>query len=210
MLFHALDDVLGTTTQVQVLRALLPQRDPVSGREVERLSHARSRSALSRALDQLTGLGIVQRRQLAGTHLFQVNREHDLFPAIEALFQAEAARFAEFRTAVAAALEEAGVARAVLSVVVFGSMARGDAHPESDLDLLAATAGDDAVDAVNDALLARAEALQARFGFRISPIVLPRSRIMERFREGDPLMKNILDDGRTLLGASFREVAGAW
>lgn len=210
MLFHALDDVLGTTTQVQVLRALLPLRGPVSGREVKRLSRARSRSALSRALDHLTALGVVHRRQLAGTHLFQVNREHDLVPAIEALFQAEAARFAAFRAAVAAALEEAGVAEAVLSAVVFGSMARGDAHPESDLDLLVATASEEAVEPVNDALLERAEALRARFGFRISPLVLPQPRIVERFREGDPLMKNILDDGRTLLGASFREVAGAW
>lgn len=210
MLFAAVDDVLGTRTKVQVIRALLPHRQPVTGREVERLSRTSSRSALRKALEQLSAAGVLARRELSGVHLYEINRDHDLLPGLEALFHVEADRFAALRSLLDEELREAGVRERVVSVIVFGSMARGDADEDSDLDLLVVVAEQADAAPVEDALLDIAEPVRARFGFRISPLVLSRGRVGERARDGDPLMRNVLDEGRTLLGLSFREVAGAW
>lgn len=210
MLLRPLDQILGTTTKVRILRALFPLDDVVSGREVERLAGVTSRSALSGALDHLSELGIVRRREAAGVHLYQINPEHDLAPALASLFEAESARFGLLRSTIRSALAEAGLEDSIVSAVVFGSMARSDARPDSDLDLLLVAVRADQAEPLQEALLDRAEWIGARFGLRLSPLVLPGERVRERFRDGDPLMQNILHEGRTLLGLSFREVVDAW
>ena len=45
---------------------------------------------------------------------------------------------------------------------------------------------------------------------RASPLVMEKSRVQERFRDGDPLMKNVLSDGRRLYGTPFHEIVDAW
>ncbi len=58
-------------------------------------------------------------------------------------------------------------------------------------------------------LLAGGPALRERFGWRISPYVLPRERVEARHREGDPLIQTIAEEGRVLLGDPLQEVASA-
>nr|WP_240978616.1 nucleotidyltransferase domain-containing protein [Longimicrobium terrae] len=108
------------------------------------------------------------------------------------------------------ALDGAGVRSAVRSAVVFGSQARGDARPDSDLDLLLLTSGRDIIGGVEAAVLGVADELAMQLGLRVSPLVMTAERAAERMRDGDPLMKNILDEGRSVLGDPFGEVAGAW
>jgi predicted nucleotidyltransferase len=210
MLFNVLDAALGDSAKTQILRALLRLEGPVSGREVERLAGITSHSAALRALGALSDLAILHREQAAGAHLYRINRDHDLVPALSELFAAEARRFGRIRDHLKDAVEQAALTRAVRSSVVFGSAARGDARPASDLDLLVIVAEDDDVESVTTALVGETERLHDRFGVRLSPMVLSQAQVEHRHRDGDPLMRNILDEGRTLLGHPFQEVVGAW
>ena len=90
---NALDNILGTTTKIRLLRALLPLQAPASGREAERLAAVPHYSA-GRALRDLVALGVLRRTTTPGTHLYEINREHDLVPALAALFEGESARLA--------------------------------------------------------------------------------------------------------------------
>jgi predicted nucleotidyltransferase len=210
MLFHTLNSVLGSTAKVRILRALLPLTSPVSGSEARMLSGVRSVGGMWNALNELTELGILERDETRRIQFFRVNRDHDLVAPLRALFEAESKRIVELQEAVEKIVEEGAVREHTLSIILFGSNARGDALPASDLDLLAVTEAAPQVDGVLEVLIDAIPRLERRFGMRTSPLVLDRIRVQERFRDGDPLMKNVLSDGRRLYGAHFHEIVDAW
>lgn len=210
MLFNVLDALLGTTTKVRVLRALLPLDSPVSGNEAQRLAGVRSAGSMWAALDELSEIGILSREQTRGSHLYRVNREHDLFPPLAALYETEAVRLSPLREWLRERVAEAGMLDTVRAVILFGSQARGEAAPGSDVDLLVIVEDENRVSAARDALLAGAPTLERRSGLRISPYVLSRERAEVRYRDGDPLMQTVADEGRVLLGDPLRELVNAW
>jgi predicted nucleotidyltransferase len=210
MLFDVLDVLLGTTTKVRVLRALMQLTSPVSGNEAKRLAGVRSAESMWKALDELSDLGIISREQMRGSHLFRINREHDLYAPLATLFDAEAGRLSRLREWLRGSLNEAGLTDAVHSVILYGSNARGEAVARSDVDLLVIMADEAGVAAARDALLAGTASLERQMGMRISPYVLTRARVETRYRDGDPLMHTIADEGRVLLGEPLQEAANAW
>jgi predicted nucleotidyltransferase len=209
MIGSALDHILGTTAKVRLLRALLPLETPASGREAERLGNVSHRSA-SRALDDLVALGILRRTTTPGTHLYQANRENDLVPFLEALFRGEATRLASLREEIEAALVATDLEGTVTSVVLFGSAARGDARPESDLDLLVLVEDRLQSEAASDFLAAISNRLRSRYGARASVLVLSVAEARRRLEAGDALMQNVVHDGRNLFGTPVHEAPGAW
>jgi len=210
MLFHVLDSLLGTTTKVRVLRALMQLDSPVSGNEAQRLARVRSANGMWTALGELSDLGILSCEQTRGSHLYRINREHDLYPSLAALFEAEAGRLSQLREWLRGVLAAAGLAGAVRSVILYGSNARGEATAHSDVDLLVVVEDEDAVSPAREALLAGAPPLDRQTGLRISPYVLSRERVEVRYRDGDLLMRAVADEGRVLLGEPLPEVANAW
>lgn len=209
MLFHALDAVLGSTTKVRIVRALIPLSSPVSGNEVRALARIRSKSGLKTALNDLTELGILEREDTRRIRLYRINRRHDLAEPLAALFRTEFERTGKLRQALQEILDTGAVQKDTLSIILFGSNARGDARPASDLDLLVVTRVEPA-DRVRDVLIDAIPEIERRFGLRISPLVLSKERVQERFTDGDPLMQNIHADGRTLYGTHFQELVGVW
>lgn len=209
MLFHTLDAILGSTAKVRIVRALIPLTSPVSGNELRALARIRSKSGLKTALDDLTELGILQREDTRRIRLYRINRGHDLAEPLAALFHAEFTRVGALRQALRETLEAGAVQEHTLSIILFGSNARGDARPTSDLDLLVVTRAEPADD-VRDVLIDAIPEVERRFGLRISPLLLSKERVQERFTDGDPLMQNIHADGRTLYGTHFQELVGVW
>lgn len=206
MLLNPVDALLGTTTKVRLLRALLPLSSPVSGREAERLAGTRSSRASRQALEDLVSLGVLHRAHVGRTHLYEVNPGHDLVGPLQALFTAEAGRMERLWDAVAQAVHGAGCSEEVRGVILFGSNARGEAGPESDVDLLVATSSDRPDPHLENALREAETSLRESTGLSISAYVVPAERIRERYRAGDPLMMEIERDGRRLFGDSFEEI----
>lgn len=210
MLFRTLDAAIGSAAKVRILRALLPLTSFVSGNEARMLAGIRSKSGMRAALSDLTNLGILERSQTRRIQLFRINRNHDLVEPLTTLFQAEAERISRLGQALQGILDGGAVRMHTLSIILFGSNARGDARPESDVDLLVVAGEENSVERVQDVLIAATTDLQRRFGLRIAPYVLARDRVQERFRDGDPLMQNIHSQGRTLYGTHFHQIVDAW
>jgi hypothetical protein len=210
MLFRTLDAALGSTAKVRILRALLPLTASVSGAEARALSGVRSAGGMWTALDELTELGILERDDTRRIQLFRINRDHDLVAPLAALFDAESRRMTRLRDALHEILDGGAVREHTLSIIVFGSNARGDARPTSDLDLLVVTEAAAQVERVLEVLIGGIPQIRRRFGLRASPLVLDKARVVERFRDGDPLMQNVLSEGRTLFGTHFHEMVDAW
>ena len=210
MLFRTLDAILGSPTKVRILRAMIPLGRVVSGNEARMAAGVRSKSAMRSALDDLVELGILERDDTRRIQLFRINRDHDLVEPLAALFDAESRRMTRLRDALLEILDGGAVRKHTLSIILFGSNARGDARPTSDLDLLVVTEGESQVERVLEVLIGGIPGIRRRFGLRASPYVLEKSRVVERFRDGDPLMQNVLSEGRTLFGIHFHEMVDAW
>lgn len=210
MLFRTLDGILGSATKVRILRALMPLATAVSGNEARLLAGVQSKSGMWTALDDLTQLGILEREETRRIQLFRINRNHDLVEPLRALFNAESERISSLWGALKAVLESGGVQEHTLSIILFGSNARGDARPGSDLDLLVVTGARAQIERVSEVLIDAIPEIRRRFGLRLSPLVLEKARVRERYRDGDPLMQNVLSEGRTLLGTHFHEMVDAW
>ncbi|HEX2189424.1 MAG TPA: nucleotidyltransferase domain-containing protein [Longimicrobiaceae bacterium] len=208
MLFRPLDRILSTPAKVRVLRALLPLGRGVSGREVARRAGV-SRSAMH-ALDELVDLGLVTRHQATGQHLYSLNRHNYFADQLARLFESEGERreaiFEALRTGLGLTEPAPRAGSAVLSVAVFGSAARGEAGPASDFDLLVVTDSDPAVETTYDALSDQGDDLRARFGLRLSPVVLTLEKLRARHAAADPFVTSAVEDAVRVYGPTPRDL----
>lgn len=114
-----------------VLEVLAKTTRPLSGREVHRLvARESSHVGVQRVLNELAAQGLVIQQETGRTILNTLNRDHILAPmVIELVVVAE-----RIPTALAQIVREE--AADLEKAVLFGSIVRGDADSESDVDLL--------------------------------------------------------------------------
>lgn len=196
----ALDNVLASRGHVRVLRALdaLPEGLGVSVRDVARragIGHPRAAEVLA----SLTEAGLTSMRRAGRAELYQLNREHLLYPTLHQLFLDEAN--------VANALEQFLRKRlstrvdGVREAYIFGSVARRESRPGSDIDLAVVAPGAE-TERVRQQLEAIAAEVRRRFGNTLSihTSTHPLARRV-RGRDRRDLWKRIVDEGVRLLPA---------
>jgi predicted nucleotidyltransferase len=196
MRYDPLDFILSSPARVRVLRALLPLTRPVSGREAARLAGVSPR--VIERLDDLVESGILIRREGAGQHLYTVNEEHALYPALSGLFREEDRWSEDLSEALLEVLNPLRPA----AVASIGSTARGEAGPGSDFDLLVLVENQGAAEDAHEALAAAAPRLQLRFGIALSPVVSTVAHWRQMVREADDFAQSAATDAIVLAGDS--------
>lgn len=128
-----LERVLGSPLKLRILRTLsrYPSRD-FTLRELARAVGA-SHVGVMKAMEDLLAYDVARERRIGRARAVRANSESALFRAAEALFDREEALQTELREGVRAWCERRP---GVLYAALFGSAARGEAGPESDVDLL--------------------------------------------------------------------------
>lgn len=206
--FRSLDDILGTKAKVRLLRALLGRDGPVSGRQAARLAGIAQNTAV-RALDELAEVGVVEREVSPAEHHFTVNRRHYLVKhGLTPLYRAEErgvdAVFDELQRLVSElALDEEAE---IVSGMIFGSVAREEDRPESDVDLLIVVAEEERLDTLGEAVTERTKRLRSDFGLKVSPMVLSLARLREMRAEDAPLAIEVEKEGRRVFGQHVSEL----
>jgi len=201
VLHHVLDHVFSTWSHIAVLRVLKDILHPLTGREVARRAGMNHRPCL-RALSALEELRIVIRQRGGRDHLFTLNREHRLVrDGILPLLEVESG----FARAVGGALAKK-LGRHVVSLVLFGSVARRQETPRSDLDLcLIVSARVDKGKSLEE-VHALAPTLLRSFGVRVSPLAFSVGEFRRAARRRRPPVSEILTEGRVVTGLSLNEV----
>lgn len=126
---HIGSDLLGPT-ESRVLAALARLADPVSGRQLTKLTGVDSNASVQRYLAKLRGMGLVLATETPSAIFYRLNREHVYWQPIEDIL-ASPARIDE---AIIRLVQD--MLGADARVAVFGSVAEGTAGAESDYDLL--------------------------------------------------------------------------
>jgi predicted nucleotidyltransferase len=129
-LTHPAFEVLGEN-RARVLRQLSLLAEGASGRSIHTLSGVKALRTTQQILDDLTKIGIVDVRRMGSANLYTLNREHILWPPIETILATPARTEQKIANLLEATL--AGHARAIL---LYGSFARNEAGPHSDIDIL--------------------------------------------------------------------------
>jgi predicted nucleotidyltransferase len=183
-----------------VLTVLERTGQPLTGRTISSLSGAVSQTTTSRLLRKLVRRGLVM--QVPGG--YQLNREHLAYRAVAALLDSRDELLR--RIARDAATWDAPPS----SVVVFGSVARQQESPGSDIDLLvvrpSAVPFDEALWAAHVAHLA--EQITQWCGYPCEILEYTSEELMELQRAADPLIVSLLRDGTTVFGADLSALLG--
>jgi predicted nucleotidyltransferase len=194
-----LNALLASEGNVRVLREVLRHGGELGVSEIA------ARSGLSPqhvrlVLAHLAKSGVVEALGLGRARLYRARLDHPLAKPLEALFRAEDERFVTLRTAIR---EAAGAARpGPVAVWLYGSVARGDDTPESDLDL-AIVAEEGCLDAVvaqmRESLRDRAEELSISLS-----IVGATPADVRRADTGDPWWQGVVRDAIPIVGPAPR------
>jgi predicted nucleotidyltransferase len=170
-----------------VLSVLLRTGAPLTGRQVHALvSDEHSLWSVQEALKVLMGLGIVETQTIGRAGVHTINEEHAAVAHLRVL--------ADPIGMLRAAISEA-VGSDVESVIVFGSIARGEATRGSDIDVaVIASPGWDGRSDLEDAV-------RSRVGNGCDVVVFTASQFQQLARSGEPVVSDILRDGLVLIGS---------
>lgn len=182
------------TLDGDVLAALAGGDVELSGRQLARHVGYGSTEGIRRAADRLVTQGTVLRRAVGGAHLYRLNREHLAAAHIEALAHLRGLLIERLRELLAAWPQPAKI------VILFGSVARGEATAASDLDLLIIRAG--GVDADSEAWREQLGGLQRS----VTAWTGNDTRVIEYAEdelasEAEPLLAEAIEDGIELFGS---------
>lgn len=182
-LVRSLNDVFASRSHVRVLRALhdLPRGAQASGREIARRAGVSHPTALQ-VLHSLVEQGLLVLRRSLSANSYALNDVHVLVQPIRDLFERERQIPDQLEAELVDGLRRIGEVR---TAYLFGSAARGDMRPNSDIDVAVCP-----LDPPDDS--DELDALYRRFGNRVSLIKL-------RPRNGRGLRQNILKEGKAMI-----------
>lgn len=183
----------------RVLGALTRTTAELSMRSVAALAGVSVNQA-NRALHDLIALGIVSRHQAGSAAMVRLERSNEAARVVLALAALDQSVTDRLRAS-AAMLHPAPV-----SLVIFGSFARGEASPTSDVDVLAVIPdGPDEYGEWVDTLGAWADEATLIIGNRVNLIVEPAEALAPRNRPGS-FLQAIGEEGVVIAGAHLRSL----
>lgn len=178
------------TVDADVLTALARADAAFTTGDLHRLVPERSAEGIRKTLTRLVAEGVVTSENAGRIRLYRLNLEHLAAPAIIMLADLEAELLLRLRTAISGWEEQPVFA------ALFGSAARGDMRPRSDIDifLVRDDSGDtDSFQAQADRL---ARAVRAWTGNDARPLIYQAAEV----GPGDPVLGSIAREGKTLGG----------
>lgn len=198
---HFLEDILGQRSKVQVLRFLVNSSGEWGGREIARnvgLSHP----IVHRSLRELAAHGLVVSRMSGGAVLYRSNPDHWI---VLALLRPLFSRERDALQALGAFLLRR-LTTPDISLILFGSVARRDERPDSDIDLLMVLPHDRRKQEVESTVLAMAAEVSRVFGNRLAPAILTRAEFRDRLRRRERWVKAVLKEGQVIGGTPLSEL----
>ena len=174
----------------------------MSATQIQRIAGRGSRYGLVLVLERLAQHGLVTAIPAARGNLYQLNREHILAPVVIAATNARA----EMEHKLGEALRV--LSPKPLSAAIYGSVARGEATPDSDIDLLVITT--DSVDPDDEIWTRQIDNLeqQARLwtGNLLQIVTVPRAQLVAMLGAGANIVTEWERDAQTIYGQDARRL----
>jgi predicted nucleotidyltransferase len=192
-----LTQVLGADSHVRILRTLATHGGLLSAPALA-MQAALARSSVHEALAVLEGLGVVTATGLGRARLYGLSKTHPLVGPLDDLFEAEAQRWKRIVESLAKA---AGRPEAIVAAWLYGSVARGQDHRGSDVDLAVVTEPGEQ-ERMLDLVSQRLQEPQALLAFEASIVAIDTADVRRLAQERDPWWDSLRSDAIVLHGDS--------
>lgn len=186
--------VITPTLDADVLTALARAETTFTPGQVARLVPDASVEGIRKVLRRLTGTGVVTAQRVGNAYTYQLNREHLAAPAILEL--------AAQRTTLLTRIEDTLASWPVPPVygALFGSAARGQMRPDSDIDIVLIRPDDTDPEAWDTRTGELAAAVTRWTGNDTRVLDMTEAEARAGAATGDPVLTSILQDGLTVAG----------
>jgi len=186
-------DIVSSRVKAELLRLLFGLREPeLHLRELARQSGL-SLGTVQQELRRLTRVGVVTARKDGNRVYYRANRHHPVHDELRSLVLKT--------NGLAGVLQQALLDDQIALAFVFGSIARGDTHAESDVDLMI-------IGAVGLRRLTQLlSGITERLGREINPHVLTPEEFKERKRTGEHFVTSVLASPKLFVKGSEDELA---
>lgn len=194
---HSIEHLLGSRSRIAVLRVLHGVNVPLNASQIAArtgLTHP----AVTAALRDFVSMGVVNSSPVGRATVHWLSRDNIYVEnLLDPLFQAEESLQDDLLDDLAWAFQDHAV-----SVVLFGSYARGDQTAESDVDVVL-VAEDEAARAMLEMAAAdHGLRFRTRFGASLSPLVFSVREAANLPRSSPELVSSIRRDGVMISGLS--------
>lgn len=190
---HPLTTLLGSAGHVRVLRALASDRAPQSAPQLAAAAGLTPQGTRG-VLDVLARQRLITAHGSGRTRLYELNAAHPLASSLAALFHDEQDRWDVLMSSIRDVLDRhAGVSAAWL----YGSVARGEDAPDSDVDIALIVRSQAAADQVREALMPLEDIQQIRLS-----LTALTAKDLATLRDDDPWWTNVVREARVLKGAA--------
>lgn len=197
MRFHEpLNDILGNRAQIKVLRLLARTRSAHTGRELARMV-GQSHNTTRYALDELERNGLIVKQQAGRSNLYSLDQENIIFTD----FLAPAFKLEERLLSEVADTFSRELGEALVDIVIFGSVARAEELPHSDLDLVLVFKDGTETGGLEDNIAEASLQVARRFGNQVSAIPLNRSDFYRKKKAKQGLWKDIAETGISIINS---------
>lgn len=190
---------LTSPATARVLEVLAGTTRPLAGREIGRIAEEPDASVW-RALGRLVKAGLVLRDERPVATYYVANRDHLAWPAIESLVRLRSHLVEHIRNEIASWPIQP------LHASLYGSFARGDAGPESDIDILLVRTRELDEDVWEAQVAEVRDHIFSWTGNRAQAFVVDPTRLVDHVGADDPLVKAWLHDGVLLVGHPLRQL----
>lgn len=187
-----------------VLVALAQSTAPRTGRELARLS-GRSVTGVQHALERLVEEGLTDRMEAGRSFLYSLNRSHLLAPAVEVMAGAREELVLRLRDLISSWTSP------TFHASLFGSAARGEGNPASDIDVLVVrpkgTTAEE--DAWRDQLDHLADSILSWTGNHAGIVEISQADLPRLARDRPPIVEEVAEQGIDLAGIPVRQMLKA-
>lgn len=133
----ALDNILNSKSKIAIIRLFVSKTTDfkATGREIAKLTRF-SAPAAHAALKELFNQGVLKLDNIGKQHIYSLDNNNRIVQKIlKPMFKEEISLRDELRDFLVKLIDKAGIKEKTLSVILYGSLQRGETHDKSDVDI---------------------------------------------------------------------------
>jgi predicted nucleotidyltransferase/DNA-binding HxlR family transcriptional regulator len=192
-LHHTIEDILGNKVKIGILRLLYRTRSMYSGREIARLVGFSPSHTISN-LRELESAGLVLRQRAGNTDLYQLNERNSAINGVlKPIYNWESGLLGKL-----ARMYVERLGNRVVSIRLFGSVARDDQKPGSDIDLVLTVADGVDLQETEEAVTGIDLDAGQKLGCPVSTVIVTEKEYKKKLRSKQGFWKDVAQESKII------------
>lgn len=203
-IYDKLDEILKYGSKIKILRFLFVEADEHTGRGIAR-GIDMSASSTYKTLQKMKDEGLISVRKKGNAILYKLRKNnHIVKKLLEPLFEKEKSIYSDIISSITKNLLREK--QEIVSMAIFGSIARKEETSKSDIDLVVITRDKIGKTKIDKAMDKLSIDMAEKFGVAISPYILTKLEIKRRHIEKQAIIHSILHNNQLIYGEPIERI----